>query len=65
LNTRAYKKADGTFVVTVGSVDTSKTEKGIEYSGNKFDVIFGEFAPYVKECNDYMKEALKYSANET
>ena len=65
LNTRAFKKADGTYVITVGSVDTSKTEKGIEFSGNKFDVIFGEFAPYVKECHDYMKEVGKYCANDT
>jgi len=65
LNTRAFKKADGTYVVTVGSVETGKTERGVEYQGNKFDVIFGEFAPYVKECHDYMQEVLKYVANET
>lgn len=65
LNTRAFKKADGTYVITVGSIDTSKTKLGVEFDGHKFDVVYGEFAPYVKECNDYMKEALKYCANET
>lgn len=65
LNTRAFKKADGTYVITVGSVETDKTERGIEYQGHKFDVIFGEFAPYVKECHDYLQEVLKYAANET
>lgn len=25
---------------------------------------YGEFAPYLEECNNYLKEALKYCANE-
>lgn len=64
LNTRAFKKTDGTYVITVGSIETSKTKLGVEHQGHKFDIVYGEFAPYVKECNNYMKEVLKYSANE-
>jgi dipeptidyl-peptidase-3 len=65
LNTRAFKSADGTYIITVGSVDTSKTKRGVEFQGNKFDVVYGEFQAYVKECSDYMKEVLKYAAGET
>lgn len=63
LNTRAFKK-DGKYIVTVGSISTEGTKKDIEFKGNKFDLIFGEFAPYLVEANVYMKEALKYVAND-
>jgi len=64
LNTRAWKK-DDKFIITVGSIETEATKTGIEFKGSTFDIVYGEFAPYVSECNAYMKEALKYVANDT
>jgi len=64
LNTRVFKKDDGKFVITVSSISTEKSQKDIAFMDNKFDVNYGEFAPYLEECNMYLKEALKYCANE-
>jgi len=64
LNTRAWKK-DGKFTITVGSIKTTGNKSGIEFKGSTFDVVYGEFGPYVEECNNYMREALKYVANDT
>ena len=63
LNTRAFKE-DGKFIVTVGSISKELTRKDIEFKGHKFDLQYGEFAPYLEECNYYLGEALKYCANE-
>jgi len=63
LNTRAFKE-NGKFIVTVGSVSTELTRKDIEFKGHKFDLNYGEFAPYLEECNYYLSEVLKYCANE-
>jgi len=64
LNTRAFKE-DGTIIVTVGSVETYRTKRGIEFEGQKFDLVYGEFSAYLKESRDYLREAWKYSANAT
>lgn len=64
LNTRAFKE-NGKFVITVGSVSKELTRKEIEFKGHKFDLNYGEFAPYLEECNHYLTEASKYCANET
>ena len=64
LNTRAWKK-DGRFTITVGSITKEGNKSGIDFKGSTFDIVYGEFAPYVEECNTYMKEALKYVANDT
>jgi len=63
LNTRAFKE-NGKFIVTVGSIKTDLTKKDIEFKGQKFDLVYGEFSAYLKECNNYLKEALKYVAND-
>ena len=63
LNTRAFKE-DGKYVVTVGSIKTDGTRTGIDFQGHQFDVVYGEFAPYLVECNHYLQQALKYCANE-
>ena len=64
LNTRVFKKDDGKFVVTVGSIKSDHSKKDVEFKGTKFDVNYGEFSPYLEECNLYLSEALKYCANE-
>lgn len=64
LNTRAFK-IDGKYVLTVGSISSEKSKKDIDFEGNKFDITYGEFAPYLEETLYYMKEAAKYCANET
>ena len=64
LNTRAWK-SDGKFTITVGSIQKTGNRSGIEFKGSTFDIVYGEFAPYIEECNLYMKEALKYVANDT
>lgn len=63
LNTRAFKK-DGRYVITVGSISKINTKKEVEFKGKVFDINYGEFQPYLEECNYYLKEALKYCANE-
>jgi dipeptidyl-peptidase-3 len=64
LNTRAFKK-DGKITITVGSISTDGTKSDIEFKGTKFDIIYGEFASYLVECNQALKECVKYCANET
>jgi dipeptidyl-peptidase-3 len=64
LNTRAFKE-DGKYIITVGSISKSASKSDIEFKGSKFDICYGEFAAYLEEANLYMKEALKYCANET
>ena len=61
LNTRAFKK-DGKYILTVGS--TKVHSKTVEFEGSSFEIAYGEFAPYLEETVMYLKEALKYVANE-
>jgi dipeptidyl-peptidase-3 len=63
LNTRTFKKADGSFVVTVASIDESK--KTHKFKDTDFHVAYGEFAPYLKECQYALAQAKKYAANDT
>ena len=63
LNTRTFKQDDGRFVVTVGSIDVKKTS--YVFKDHKFEINYGEFAPYLVECNHYLTQCLKYCANET
>jgi hypothetical protein len=39
----------------VGSISKLGTQKDIDFKGNKFDINYGEFAPYLEECNYYLK----------
>jgi dipeptidyl-peptidase-3 len=64
LNTRAFKKDDGKIIITVGSISTGGSQSDVEFKGKMFDIKYGEFAPYLVECQAYLKEALKYCANE-
>lgn len=63
LNTRTFKQDDGRFVVTVGSIDVKKTS--YVFKDHKFEINYGEFAPYLVECNHYLTKCLDYCANET
>lgn len=64
LNTRAFKVADGHYLVTVGSVDKDHSKKGISYKNQTFDVEYGEFGSYLEDVIKYLKEAEKYAAND-
>lgn len=62
-NTRAFKEGEK-LIVTVGSINADRSQQDIDFKGRKFDLVFGEFAPYMKECNLYLKEAVKYCSND-
>ena len=61
LNTRAFKK-DGKYILTVGSAKVES--KTMDFEGSSFEIQYGEFSPYMEETVMYLKEALKYVANE-
>jgi len=63
LNTRAFKRENNHFIITVGSVETKDSKKNIEFNDNKFDIEYGEFASYLEEVNDYLQHAMKNSLN--
>ena len=54
LTTRAFKE-DGKYVVTVGSATKNGSKSGVDFKGSKFDIRYGEFSPYLEECNYYLK----------
>jgi dipeptidyl-peptidase-3 len=62
LNTRAFKKANGSFEISVGSIDVKETE--VTFKGVNFKVKYGEFAEYLKEVNYYLEKAKTYAAND-
>ena len=62
LNTRAFKKGDSNFVITVGSINKKKTEH--DFKEAKISVEYGEFAPYLQEVNYYLTKAREYAAND-
>lgn len=63
LNTRAFKKADGSFDITIGSIETGTRE--VTFKDTLFRVIKGEFAPYLAEMNEHLTRARDYAANDT
>lgn len=63
LTTRAFKE-DGKYIITAGSISQEGSKTNVEFQGQTFDIRYGDFAPYLEECNRYLKEALKYCANE-
>jgi len=63
LNTRAFKNDDGSYEISVASIQEGKKE--VEFKGKKFTVTHGEFAEYLKEMTDYIQNAIPYVANET
>lgn len=64
LNTRAFKDENGKFIISVGSINTDRSEYNQIYKGKVFDIEYGEFKEYLKEVNKYLAKALKFAANE-
>ena len=62
LNTRALKKGDSNFVITVYSTNKIKTEH--DFKGPMISVEYGEFTPYLQEVNYYLTKAREYAAND-
>lgn len=62
LNTRAFKKPDGSYEITIGSIDKGTEEH--TFSDKTFRVIKGEFSDYLKEVNYYLSKAREYAAND-
>ena len=58
LNTRAFKTGDNTYLITVGSISTEGSASDVEFDGCKFDIMYGEFSPYLEEMNKYLNKAL-------
>ena len=65
LNTRAFKRSDNDFLITVGSISEEASRTGVQFEGKTFEVKYGEFAPYLTEMNKYLEKAIPYAANET
>ena len=57
MNTRAFKKGDKEFLITVGSISKDGS-RSFEYKGNKIDIEYGEFADFLKDMNKYLERAL-------
>lgn len=55
LNTRAFKKDDSTYEITVGSIEKGLRE--YEFKDRKFKVINGEFGVYLEEVIYYLEKA--------
>lgn len=62
LNTRVFLE-NGRYIVTVGSIDTSKSKKGIQFKGKIFDLEYGEFSEYLKMVVENLGKAIPYAAN--
>jgi dipeptidyl-peptidase-3 len=63
LNTRAFKQSNGEILITVGSIE-QHTRK-VDHNGRKYEIRFGEFAPFLKEMNYWLDKAIPYCANPT
>lgn len=63
LNTRAFKREANHFIITVGSIDTNKSQKDINFEGNKFDLEYGEFEGYLKDAFTFIRMAAMHALN--
>jgi dipeptidyl-peptidase III len=64
LNTRTFKIAPYHYMITVGSITTEGSFVNDDFKGSKFEVKFGEFAPYLEIMNGYLAKCKNYAANE-
>lgn len=64
LNTRAFKTNSTNFIISIGSIDTSKNQQGLAFSNHTFELRYGEFAEYLKDVNYFLEKALPFAANE-
>lgn len=62
LNTRAFKKSNGSYEITVGSINQSTQEH--TFKDHQFKVIYGEFGAYLEEAISYLEKAKEYAAND-
>ena len=64
MNTRAFKRGDKDYLITVGSIsqDGSRT---VEFKGNKIEIAYGEFSDFLRDTNKYLERAKEYAANDT
>jgi hypothetical protein len=54
-NTRAFKRAsDNRLIITVGSISEQGTKREQKFENYTYDIVYGEFAPYLEECNYYL-----------
>jgi len=63
LNTRLFKEYDE-YIIAVSSVKKGATST-FEHKGKKYRIEYGDFSSYLEECVMYLKQALKYSSNDT
>ena len=52
-NTRIFKE-DGRFKITVGSIKEDSSRYGLEFKGHTFDIVYGEFSPYLREVTRHL-----------
>jgi len=64
LNTRAFKAPSGKIEITVGSIEEKELHR-LEFRGRCVVIKSGEFRGYLSDMNHYLKQALKYCANDT
>ena len=64
LNTRAFKRGDKDFIITVASISQGGS-RSVEFKGNKIDIHYGEFSDFLKDVNKYLERAKQYAANNT
>lgn len=63
LNTRVFKE-NGKYIITVGSIDTSKSKKNVNFKEKVFDIEYGEFSGYLQMVVDNLEKAISFAANE-
>jgi hypothetical protein len=64
LNTRAFKRDDSHFIISVGSISTKSSKKDINFQGKKFDLEFGEFSEFLTQVNQNLEKAIEFAAND-
>lgn len=72
LNTRAFKVQEfdaikgqkAHYIISIGSIDASKTKRNILFKNSLFDLVYGDFADFLEQTNDELSKVLKYVAND-
>ena len=54
LTTRTFKE-NGKYIIKVGSISAFKSKLDIDFKGKNFDIQYGDFSPYLRECNFYLQ----------
>ena len=64
LNTRAFKRDEQQFEITVGSKFKEGTREDIEFENATFSLEFGEFTEYLNEVVLYLEQAMEFASNQ-